>query len=215
MAGSLLNADRHQLAAISRRRWLLQRPQQACTPASPCPLFEPASRVHICAGPVVHAEARPEQLHRITSPTSHLHQNRMAGARREGFDMQIKLLTIGNSGEGPVADGRCRRNGNVVAASIARQRGNAHSPCCGDHPTRPLRASVADACARTRCRQDLPSAALCERLLQPDVHHHHRHRLQNQVHRHRWQEDQAAGAVWRQPCRTPDPIAAAVPTGRP
>ena len=41
--------------------------------------------------------------------------------------------------------------------------------------------------------EDLFAAEICERLFLPNLHHHHRHRLQDKKHPAGWEAHQAAG----------------------
>ena len=94
--------------------------------------------------------------------------------------MQIKLLTIGNSGScfsSPIADhselstrllplfAKCR----LCEGRALSVRRRAWARMFGITPSAPESFVVIVTC---RCRQNLPSPPLRERLLQPDIYYH-------------------------------------------
>ena len=79
------------------------------------------------------------------------------------FDMQIKLLMIGDSG---TTESPC-------ASSLSRSK--------GPSPSSPLRRWLLLPMSH-RCWKNMPVAEVCQRLVLSDVYHHHRNRLQDQKH---------------------------------
>lgn len=85
-------------------------------------------------------------------------------AAKGGYDMQIKLLTIGNSGKG--AGWRCRPPAESASQATVHCR---------------------------RRRQDVLAPQIRERFFQPHVYHDDWHRFQDQDGGDGWKADQAAG----------------------